>query len=117
MNNTKIGMVGKGRVVNGRIIFTEVLNGKGFNTAVSTSNRPVAEVKPAVTPVVRREPAVRNEVSMIDVPSFMKNRQPVAIAEPVNKVVSINNGYQGESKRTLRSDAKKVWNWLWDLED
>jgi hypothetical protein len=111
-----LGMVGKGVVKNGVMTFVDA-SGKGFAKHVS---------KPAVAPVVRREPAVTYGVSMIkeesiDVPSFMKNRKPAPvetiIEEPADKVVYLNNGYKGESKRTLRSDAKKVWNWLWDLED
>lgn len=109
----KIGMVGKGRVVNGRIVFTEVLTGKGFSANVSK-------------PVVRHEPAIKNEVivakEVIDVPNFIKNRkrtvvETVVVEEPVDKVVSINNGYQGEAKQTVRSVLKKLNNWLWDLED
>lgn len=122
--NNHIGMFGKGRVVEGRIVFTEVLHGQGFTREIS---RPVAESKPAVTPVIRREPAVRREVSMIeplDVPNFMKNRKPavvktVVVAEPVNKVVSLNNGYEGESslRKDVKKALKKLNNWLWDLED
>lgn len=116
----KLGMVGMGRIQNGVMVFADA-TGKGFAKKVS---RP-AEVKPEVQPVVYREPAVKQGVSMIkedvvDVPDFMKHRRPVVVeevVEPVNKVTYLNNGYQGESKRSLRSDAKKVWNWLWDLED
>ena len=64
-----IGMFGKGRVINGRIVFTEVLNGRGFNHEVT---------RPEVKPVITRAPSVQHGVSMIketiEVPSFM-NKQ------------------------------------------
>jgi hypothetical protein len=61
----KIGMVGMGRIQNGVMVFTDA-TGKGFATKLNK-------------PVVRHEPAIKNEVHTVeealDVPDFMKNRK------------------------------------------
>lgn len=114
MENKTNGMVGMGKYQNGVMTFVDA-TGKGFAKKIST-------------PVVRREPAVKFEVSTIkeeetlDVPSFMKNRINTP-AEPKSNVVYLNNGYEGEQKKTFRNDiknAKKALkalnNWLWDLK-
>lgn len=103
MENNFNGMVGMGRMQNGVMTFVDA-TGKGFAKKLST-------------PVIHREPAIKNEVSMIedvqiDVPSFMKNRvRHTPVVE--SNVVHFPTSYKGETKRTFRSDIKKVWNWLW----
>jgi hypothetical protein len=80
MNNNKVGMVGIGRVVNGRITFTDA-SGKGFSRPV------VKEVvkEEVIAPVVMAKK--EKEEIVLDIPDFMKNRKRKPA--PKNNVVEV----------------------------
>lgn len=109
--NNNIGMFGKGRVINGRIVFTEVLNGRGFNHEVS---------RPEVKPVITREPSVQHGVSMIketiDVPSFMKKElRPAPPIEPVSNVIHVNFAKDDSEEEDDRDKGEKIAEALEDI--
>ena len=106
-----IGMFGKGRVINGRIVFTEVLNGRGFNHEVT---------RPEVKPVITREPSVQHGVSMIketiEVPSFMKKElRPAAPIEPVSNVIHVNFAKDDDKEEDERDKGEKIAEALEDI--
>ena len=81
----EIRMFGKGKVVNGRIMFiTE--DGKGFVRPV-TKRESATPVQP--TRVIREE---------VDVPSFMKERKPVKAAQRTSQVIYVNFGQPASPK-------------------
>lgn len=90
----KLGMVGMGRVVNGRVMFSTV-DGQGFSAPVTKQVGFVANEE-AAKEVMVEAPIIYKQED-IDVPEFMKARSQVLRKER-NKVIHVDFGYQEEEE-------------------